>query len=320
MLRVASEIMKPIVPPNWAENEVVLDRSPYWMLRKFRGSGNRHEVVSLFPPFSGRSGHVCANIIRACQDEGFDTYVFELLPAHNGAVDLERLISFGLEAYEFPTQPKILTGCCQGAWNAAIISCLSSEKPIAYFNFAGPIDFSSPSWINTCCKIVPQALIDWSVRLNGGVRNGWMQWCGMASFDPYAVTWGEWTNFVLAVWGEDQKALTKCHRNRNWYWSPEDLSVWFLDAYKFLFLENRLVKGRLRLLGQDVDLKRVDWPVHLFAGSDDKITPPEQTFAMERYVRGPITKRLFDGCGHTKTFCGSEPLSVFRKDLRRVAG
>ena len=43
-----------------------------------------------------------------------------------------------------------------------------------------------------------------------------------------------------------------------------------------LFVGNRLEKGRIRMNGQDIDLKNVQGPVFVFASQGDNITPPQQ--------------------------------------------
>ena len=67
-----------------------------------------------------------------------------------------------------------------------------------------------------------------------------------------------------------------------------------------LFLTNRLISNELRVKRGHVRLESISCPAFLIAGSDDEITPPEQVWALERYISTPpehITRRLADG-GH----------------------
>lgn len=327
-LRIATEITRPIRPPQWEDNIIILDCSPFYLLRKFQGSEpRRNEVVFLCPPYAGRSGTIASKLIRCCQNLGFDVLVFELLPARNGETHLSDLIHFISDCYDYTAayDSAIAVGACQGAWALAIaISLLRAPifSPLAYFNFAGPLDFTAGQGsVRQLVKNTPLVALQANVHAFGGVRNRWQQWAAFASLNPYAVTVGEFMRLVRCVMRDDKAGIAKWHRDRDWYWSPQHLSGgWYLEAVEWLFMQNRLIKGELYISGRRVELGRITCPVYLYAGGKDEITTPEQLWGVEKALRPgmPIHKRLFEDCGHTAVFNRDEPMSQFTKDLMDI--
>jgi poly(3-hydroxybutyrate) depolymerase len=70
------------------------------------------------------------------------------------------------------------------------------------------------------------------------------------------------------------------------------------------------VRGGLEIGGRSVDLGRIACPLYLLAGADDHITPPEQCFAMARYVGTPAEDILCATApaGHLGLFMGTAAL------------
>ena len=297
------------------DSNTVILKTPHYKLRLFLGKGQRQEKCCFaFPPHAGRSPKVIDNLIKTCQEEGFDVYVFELLAAtrQTGNINLENLIDFATTCYDHIKQEKILLGVCQGFWLSILVAHRAAQKPIAQFGFAGPADFSAgDGHIKQMCQKIPYGYMELIVTMSGGIQPGLAQWWNFTLRDPGAI----FQDDFLKLWDLilEGKDTVEWHRNHDWTWSPQHLpGPMFLEIFKLLFTENRLKEM--------VDFKKFDWLLFLFAGKDDEITLPEQTFAMANWVSSSsfIRKYLFDNCGHTATFCKKEPLFQVTKDLQQL--
>ena len=314
--RFQAEMSKPIVPQTWDDgsNETVL-KTPYYKFRKFPSLAGfvQERCITLFPPHAGRHPNIVNGLIRVCQEEGYDTFVFELLPATHKTrdVSLADLVYFGKECFNFPSQKKILMGVCQGLWHSILVA----EKPVAQFGFAGPVDFhAGDGYIKKSCQQTPMVIPKFIVGLNGGVQPAWVQWWNFTLGNPWAVFIDEPMKLFQYIRKGEEEKINNWHRNRSWYYSPQSLAgSWFVEAIERFFKNNELK--------EIVDFKSFDWPLFLYAGENDEITPPVQTFAMADLVSSKLVKKhLFQNCGHTATFCKKEPLEKVRKDLKLISG
>ena len=112
---------------------------------------------------------------------------------------------------------------------------------------------------------------------------------------------------------EDRTYVERYRPFRDWYETPVHLSgEWYLQAVRYLFKENRLVKGELTVMGQKVNLKRIECPVVLMAGEKDHITPVEQVFNAADYIGSmEIERILVPDCGHIGIFMGKNALEQY---------
>jgi poly(3-hydroxyalkanoate) synthetase len=94
----------------------------------------------------------------------------------------------------------------------------------------------------------------------------------------------------------------------------------YLWAVEHLFLRNELARDRLSIGGRRVSLAAIECPVHLLAGAEDHITPPQQVFALAEHVSSPeVTTRLTSG-GHLGLFMGRDALrTAWRPLFERLA-
>ena len=80
---------------------------------------------------------------------------------------------------------------------------------------------------------------------------------------------------------------------------PAEMQCDLLD----LSQQNRLAKKELRVLGQRVDLSRIDYPVYLMAGSTDHITPWKACYRSTQLFGSDVTFVLTNQ-NHTQTISG----------------
>lgn len=321
-LRGYCEWSKPLTKQSWdGYGNVVLDASPYFRTLLLEGDGSKENCVFIFPAHAGRHPNIVNPLAEMCRGEGYDVFLFELLPACPDNVNLSNLIEFGHMAFAVPDQPKITMGTCQGLWQAAITLCLPGNKSEAFFGFAGPIDFRAGDNYLTrlSCSISPE-MVGFALDCVPQTIRTWSQWWNFTMINPYAVFLGDLFKLLDYVSLDDVAGIAKWHRNRSWYWSPQALPKDLLkDVIRYLFCGNLLVQKKLKIYGHTIDLSRIKCPVYLYTGEKDEFISPEQIFNAESYLGSSlIKKRLFKNCGHTKVFTGFEELSEVKKDLRGI--
>ncbi len=82
---------------------------------------------------------------------------------------------------------------------------------------------------------------------------------------------------------------------------PAGLHTAFLD----LSLDNKLAKRELRVLGQRVDLSKIDYPVYIMAGSTDHVTPWKACYRSTQLFNTDMTYVLTNQ-NHTQTISSRE--------------
>ena len=88
--------------------------------------------------------------------------------------------------------------------------------------------------------------------------------------------------FDLLVWNSDSTRMPKANH-----------SFYLRNCY----LENNLTKGRMTLLGQRLDLRRVTIPIYNLAAREDHIAPARSVFAGAKFFGGEM-RYVLAGSGH----------------------
>lgn len=104
-------------------------------------------------------------------------------------------------------------------------------------------------------------------------------------------------------------------RNRNfrdWYEYTQCISgEFFLQVVEELFISNKLINGELVILGRRVALSHISHPLFLIAGDKDDITPGDQLFNIEHYVRSSIINKYTLPAGHIGIFMARRIIENF---------
>ena len=82
---------------------------------------------------------------------------------------------------------------------------------------------------------------------------------------------------------------------------PAEMQCDFLD----LAWRNDLARGGLELLGERIDLGKIDYPVYILAGSTDHITPWKGCYRSARLFGGDV-RFVLTNQNHTQTICARE--------------
>ncbi len=90
------------------------------------------------------------------------------------------------------------------------------------------------------------------------------------------------TRFDLLFWNSDQTRL------------PRDMLIFYLREF---YQKNRLAKGEMAMLGEALDLSKVDIPMYIQSSKDDHIAPAKSVFKSAKLFGGDV-KFVMSGSGH----------------------
>jgi poly(3-hydroxyalkanoate) synthetase len=210
--------------------------------------------------------------------------------------------------------PVNLVGDCQGGWLATIYAALAPERVNTLTIAGAPIDFQDgePVIGAVMQRMAPggdlsayRAL----VAAGGGVLKGEHMLGGFILIKPDNELARQ---AQLLVHINDPAHVARYVEFEDWFKYTQDLpGAFYLWIVEHLFRDNELVRGKLEIGDQYVDLARIECPLNLLAGANDHITPPDQVFALAGAAGTPaseVRRRITTG-GHLGLFMGHEALS-----------
>ena len=320
--------------PTWASPNAIVAASPVAALREFTPPGARATTPALIlPPQAGH--HSCIVDYSERQSQvgvaiaaGLERlFVLEWLEAtrDTACVSIDDYIHAVRDAVERIGEPVHLIGDCQGGWLASIFAALEPRLVTSLSVGAAPIDFhagESPllDYVSllSSLHVSPYRSV---VEAGGGVLRGEVQLAGFVALAPEEEL-KKHLDLVLSL--RDPEFVRRYAEFEDWFKHTQDISgAFYLWIVEHLFTGNELVKGTLEVEGRRVDLRAIDCPVTILAGSRDHITPPDQAFALADHVGTPpehVRCELVDA-GHLGLFMGRAPLrDHWAPLLRDIAG
>jgi poly(3-hydroxybutyrate) depolymerase len=307
--------------PQWQSDNTVVLYDKAFRLRKFTQNRTGTPILVLGPQ---AGHHTCIvdyalpgqSLVALCRDNtDRPVYAVEWKSAtpdrRNETID--DLIRQTDRCVEFLGGKAHLVGLCQAGWQSSIYAALYPSKVRSLVLGGAPIDFTAGGGkIQEIVQTMPFAFYAWLVALGRGVMRGRYIVTGFKNMNPY-------DRYVIDYWKlfsfiNSEEHVERTRRFRRWYEYTQSVAGgWYKQAVFELFKKNRLVKGRLQVLRQYVDLKRITCPVVLIAGEKDDITPEPQLFNMERYVSGDVLKMSVPNCGHIGLFIKKDALQNYWK-------
>ena len=143
------------------------------------------------------------------------------------------------------------------------------------------------------------------VAMGNGLLDGRFLLTGFKMLNPVERFYVDYVNLYTSLY--DVPYLQRSRKFRRWYEYTQNLpGAFYLQVVKNLFKENRLVKGNITVLDQNVDLKKITQPLFLIAGDKDDITPQEQLFNIEQCVSSKRVTKLTVPAGHIGLFMGKK--------------
>ncbi|MBV8955940.1 MAG: alpha/beta fold hydrolase [Solirubrobacterales bacterium] len=306
------------------QNDAQVGTSPkdvIWTHRKttlyrYRSNRRRHPIPILLvfalinrpDIFDLRPG---GSFVEYLLDEGYDVFLIDWGYPEEEDADM------GLENYvcdELPWAIRevlrasgedevTLLGWCIGGTLCVLYGGLHDETPVRnmvllttpvdtrgslYGNWVGrdsfDVDFVSEGY-----KAVPGAAIDWANKMMKPVTNYWTTYRRL------------WEN-VLDGETRREAYQTMAHWIAD---NPPFPARAYRDWITWMYKENRLVNGRMRLRGERVDLERIRQSLLVVTAGADHIAPPEGTQPLFDMVSSGDVTRLDRKGGHIGLMAGS---------------
>lgn len=308
-----------VIPQSyWSTENEIIYKNKTMLLRQFNKEGM---PVLILPPQAGHHSNICdyapeQSLVRVLMSRGFNVFVTEWLSAslqyrNLGIEDYIKLTDEAVDKiHEITGFEKIhLIGQCQGGWQAAIYTALNPDKITSLIVAASPIDIDAEHCMLLDYARIP-GLCEYWVDLFGGLMPGWIVLQGFKSLDPIEHYWNKYLKLFKNVIKDDKKAIGRYRRFENWYECTQNLpGRFYLEAVNWIFRNNDLVKpGKIKIDEKPVDFRNIKCPLVLLAGKKDDISPPAQTFAMDKYVNSKDIIKILSEGGHIGTLMGNKSL------------
>jgi poly(3-hydroxybutyrate) depolymerase len=206
-----------------------------------------------------------------------------------------------------------LVGDCQGGWLATIYAALAPDR-INTLTIAGaPIDFhcGEPVIVAAMKALAPNGNLAFYrslVAAGNGVLDGRHMLAGFIAIQPENEVARQ---FALLANIGDPAHVARYREFEDWFKYTQPIpGAFYLWIVEHLFRDNELIRGKLKVGGRRVDLKRIACPLNLLGGSTDHITPPAQVLALADYAstEEPDVVRDISEGGHLGLFMGHEAL------------
>jgi poly(3-hydroxybutyrate) depolymerase len=320
-LKFVSEAGEISAPPRsrWAtKNKVVLDLDTM-LLRDFSADGASSVPVVIDPPYAGHSSTIAdyakgQSLVETLLGAGVDR-VF----AADWKAATDVMKNFDIDKYLAEINVVVddlggkvhLIGLCQGGWMSAMFASRFPEKVKSLVLAGAPIDTDAGHGaIKKLAHSLPLSTYQEMVDIGDGRMLGKTMLAGWKDMHPGQQYLGKYLDLFAHI--EDKSYIKRTEHFERWYENPIDLpGVYYLQAIKLLFKENRLAKGRFVGLGRKLNLKDITAPTYLLAGDSDDITTEEQVFNAEKLIGTPpsaVVKKVAPG-GHIGLFMGSRTLA-----------
>jgi poly(3-hydroxybutyrate) depolymerase len=322
--RFLEEKNQPIAEHPWMTDNRIVYKGLRTALRKFN-SDRRGNPILLVAPEAGHNSQIVdygpGQSLVQCALMHFDgdVYVMDKLPAGHEERDysLDDCIRSVDACIQQIGEPVHLVGLCQGGWQSAIYTALFPERVKTLSLAASPIDFhAGDALISQWACSMPESFFQSMVALGRGLMPGACIVSGFMLMKPV----DRFISDDLDLWRniEDPVFLERYRRFNRWYQFTQSLpGRMYLQVVEELFKGNKLVRGCLEILGQPVDLSRIDHPLHLVAGSKDDITPAAQLFAIGKHVSSRSIEEYTASAGHIGVFMGAKVIREIWSDIFR---
>ena len=305
--------------PEWATpNRVTLDLDTM-RLRDFSGPGASGVPVLVDPPYAGHRSTIAdyakgQSLIETLIGVGLDRVL-----AADWKAATDAMKNFDIDKYLAEINVVVddlggavhLIGLCQGGWMSAMFASRFPEKVKSIVLAGAPIDTDAGHGpIKKLAHTLPLETYQEMVAIGDGRMLGKTMLAGWKDMHPGKQFMGKYVDLFAHI--EDQSYIKRTERFERWYENPIDLpGVYYLQAIKLLFKENRFAKGTFVGLGRKLTLKDIKSPTYLLAGDSDDITTKEQVFNAETLIGTPssaVVKKLVPG-GHIGLFMGRRTLA-----------
>jgi len=267
---------------------------------------NRETMLDLQP---GRS------VVERFLEEGLDLYMIDWgYPSKkdrflgfddhiNGYMDT--MIDIILER---TGQEKVnLMGICMGGTFCVIYSALHSEKVKNLVTTVTPTNFETKKgllhiWMK---NLDVDSLVETYGNLPADIMN-----LGFLMLNPARLMIDKYVGFINHM--DDKTFVENYVRMEKWIFDSPDLpGEVFRKLIKDCYQKNRLIRNRLKVGGELVDLKKLTMPLLNIYGKYDHLVPPEACDKLTRFAGSRDTEDICLDTGHIGIYVSSKYQEVF---------
>jgi len=256
---------------------------------------NRPYILDLLPNKS---------VVRRYLDQGFDVFMIDWgVPSeHDRALTLHDYVCGRLAGVidfilrERGVDQLHLLGYCMGGTLASAFAALEPSLVRTLTLLATPIDFSGRQSLLNIWADERNFDIDAFIDAHGNCPGSFLQACFLC-LKPVENLLEKQVAFCEQL--DDPDFVVGYFALERWL--NDNIPVageTFREFVKYLFQQNQLALGRLKLGGRTVDLAQITCPLLLLTAKNDHLVPPESTDRMRHHVGShDITAMMMDA-GH----------------------
>jgi polyhydroxyalkanoate synthase len=262
---------------------------------------NRPEVFDL------RAGH---SFVESMLDEGFDVFLVDWGVPDDEDADMG-LAEFVCDELHWAVRETLLAsgedeltllGWCIGGTLSAMYCALRPDGPVRNaVLLTTPIDPTGSLYARWLADVD----IDFVADQMPSVPGGGIDWANkmMKPVTNYVTTYRRlWQNVLAGRPGrESYQAMAKWVAD-----NPPFPGRAYREWTQWIYQENRLVSGRLRLRGERVDLRRIEQNLLVVTAGADHIAPRESTVPLLDLVAAQDVTHLARDGGHIGLMAGSK--------------
>jgi polyhydroxyalkanoate synthase len=172
-----------------------------------------------------------------------------------------------------------LLGVCQGGVLSLIYAALHGEQVANLVTLTTPVDFhTSDNLLSKWVRGLDTELIARTGNVSGETLNALF-----LALMPFRLTQHKYVRLLTGA--ADQRTVEDFVRMERWIFdSPPQAARAFAQFVRWLYQENRLVRGTLKIAGRPVRLREVRQPVLNLYALGDHIVPASASSVMQRYL------------------------------------
>lgn len=194
-----------------------------------------------------------------------------------------------------------ILGICQGGTLSLCYSALHPEKIKNLITMVTPVDFQTPT--NLLSRWIQEVDIDLLVDTLGNIPGELLNWTFL-SLKPFRLTGQKYLDMIDNL--HDVGAAKTFLRMEKWIFdSPDQAGETFRQFMKDFFQKNKLIKNKVMIGKEKIDLTNITMPVLNIYATEDHLVPPDSSKALQHYIGTQnYTELAFKG-GHIGIYVSS---------------
>lgn len=195
-----------------------------------------------------------------------------------------------------------LMGVCQGGVLSLCYAALHPQDIKTLIAFSTPVDFHTPE--DVLSHSLRPIDIDLLVQNLGNI-SGAMITQALMILNPFRSVRKRFTEMNKIH--QDPSRLARFLSVEKWSLeSPDQTGVAFGEFVKEFYQNNNLIKGKIKIGAQKIDLKKLNLPILNILASKDALVPPNASLALEHHVGSQDIRTLQCDTGHIGLYINDE--------------